>query len=136
MSEALQNCLRLWKREFWFVKKLILIFPGHESLWLHRRFLLLHWLAVLGPQMPKEIWIQEQEKEMKEEEYDEDEEEERGFTDSNERAAENGWQGIIAEVRLGLRCISDNTVERYEVSDIFILPPSLSRFYLFNLETN
>lgn len=38
------KCKDLWKRQFQIIERLILVFPGHESIWAHKRFLFSEWV--------------------------------------------------------------------------------------------
>jgi hypothetical protein len=104
----------LWKRELWLNRKLILVYPGHEALWIHRRFVMDHWIKVILPDMspltatfydspPHEEGGGDEEKE---------EEEEMGF--KPEERGEDDVVVLAKEARFIARCCTDDTQERFE----------------------
>lgn len=50
-EKDLEECIGVWKKELELCSKLLTSFTGHETLWLHRRFLIFHWLCDIKPQL-------------------------------------------------------------------------------------
>jgi hypothetical protein len=120
-----EEVLGLWRREFWLCRKLILVYPGHEALWFHRRFIMDHWVKHLLPHSPAALTAtfydhqpvrRRHNKSSKEEEDDDDEDgeedEEIGF--KPDERGEDESVVLAREARFIERCCTDDTQERFE----------------------
>ncbi|KAL6075271.1 Protein prenyltransferase alpha subunit repeat-containing protein 1 [Balamuthia mandrillaris] len=51
------DCVLRWRKEFWLCRKLLLVYPEHEALWQHRRFLFWYWHCELNHKFPLTIYV-------------------------------------------------------------------------------
>ena len=86
--------MRLWLSEFGLCKGLIRAYSGHETIWLHRRFLIFHWMTELWPQI-----------------------ENKGLKAEGE-GEEISYDSEISFAEL---CIGDSTAERFKAQREFAL---------------
>lgn len=101
----------LWRREFWLCRKLIVVYPGHEALWFHRRFVMDHWIKYLLPHSSA-LTATFYDHHQHQEDGDGDEEDEIGFR-PDERG-EDEEVVLSREARFIERCCTDDTQERFE----------------------
>jgi protein prenyltransferase alpha subunit repeat containing protein 1 len=46
-----------FRREFYFTERLILLYPGHEAIWYHKRFLIIKWRELFASFIEDEVTI-------------------------------------------------------------------------------
>jgi hypothetical protein len=104
----------LWRREFWLCRKLVVVYPGHEALWFHRRFVMDHWIKYLLPHSPAlTATFYDHHHHQHQENGDGDEEEEEIGFRPDERG-EDEEVVLSREARFIERCCTDDTQERFE----------------------
>ncbi|KAL6042837.1 Protein prenyltransferase alpha subunit repeat-containing protein 1 [Balamuthia mandrillaris] len=115
------DCVLRWRKEFWLCRKLLLLYPGHEALWQHRRFLFWHWHCELKPQVPPHHLCSSSgmtnHAKTEEEEAKKESKEKLGLEDPKTEAAredELGWPKVEEEMRLAQECMTDADVERFQ----------------------
>jgi len=103
LSENQLKSTNLLKTEFYFIERLLLIYPGHETHWYHRRFVMYHWLilsACYEDLFHTFVWDYE---------YFEE------FSDDKEfKGDEFPWPSVQRELELCDHCLKDDMVSRFE----------------------
>jgi hypothetical protein len=121
----LKDLIDIWRREFWFSKKLILVFPGHESLWVHRRFLFYFWFVEIRPHTPSHLLGGEQQQGglNPDQLLEAVEKCEEGFSPNEAGGlvadADLEWPMVESELWLAQYCIQHDEVERYQAQAAF-----------------
>ncbi len=123
-KETVEECLLLWRKEFAYLEKMIQLYPGHETLWYHRRFLTYYWFVYLShyhlPSFPQAFSLQtinNNNNNQQQEQYpfELDEEDDVNHPDTqqmNDRQLR--WPSLHYELRFYDYCLQDKQVTNYE----------------------
>ena len=113
-SSQLDWLILLWIKEFYFVDRLILLYPGHETMWLHKRFLIFYWmvLSLIMKNLSSTFdWDDQYSREISEDHYDDPK--------AIEALSLDHKPFLQSELAFAEHCIQDDGVSKYEAQKKF-----------------
>lgn len=115
-QENASELIPLWQKELYFTERIILLYPGHETVWLHRRFLWKQFLnlsAFLLPSQREDSFDWQVDKETRMEEFHVDD----YISPTTTEMPQNRvlpWPSLRIEIQFADLCISDDQVNNFK----------------------